>query len=450
MPTPSIKRARLANTGILLAFLFSIAIASEFDDARKAFRAGRCQKAIRLARQVISESRFAPAQVKEDRTTRLRQWEGTWADCKEQLPPEYQSQLSRYNEEYQRVLALRKGAAKTDEACDLLRRAALFTNQVKQQTSECPCRDMTRVVENLLRKVMVLCPKPCGEIDKEVEDILKGVLLLSGNIKLSTKLLKEKKVSSFRKRIRGYRGQLLRDMDKADSLREKGEYCLGRKGNRNLGLIVGTTQSLAKGLKHIDQMCGFVQSLHGRIQRQARRDKAFRDSVDLFFKQVNQVVDQWLVVNAPGDREKMLTLEKGTSQKMHDMFFKLAKIDLERSLLLLERPTWEKQREIVRLRAMQFEGDLTPEEQRQLLDLRNQVVTRIYYSIPWPVRFWDEQRTAALIALALGAILVIAVVSILVFRIRARVKRRRVLAQASPTTPPPPVPPEHRVEDTKS
>lgn len=417
-----VKTAKRVSCSILLVACW--AAAADFGDAQKAFSANRCKNAIQTGEQVSRRSSNLPPQVREDQETELKKWRAVLNACTELLPAQYREQIANLEKEYAETMKLPKSALSTDQSCDLLRRIALFVNEVKASQLECECLDYVSEAEAFIKKSAGLCPEPCKQADQQLEGALKSVYMISSNIKLSSNLLKLNQVGDFRKRVRRYKFQLLSDKTKVDSLANSMDYCLSRAANRNVGLIQGAADNLAHGLGVLDRICGYLETIQHQAGEEAGRNRAFRDSIDLFYEQVSGVVDQWLAVSTPGDQPGTASLQKSTVEKMHDMFFKLAKVDLQRSLYLLDRPVDEKKREIVRLQSLSFVKDLAPEESRQLDELRHNIITKLYMSIPWPIRFWEAKRATAIIVLASIALVIAGLIVALVY-IRGRRRDRQ-------------------------
>ncbi len=407
-------------TSILLSAIFFSVSGFDFDDAEKAFRGGRCRKAVSIGTEVIQNSYHAPEKIKEDRMEKLDKWQQALRDCKKMLPEDYESKIDEFNKEFEEIIVMENTAVKTDDACELLRRVTVFTNDVKYTLAECQCLDYSKDLEKLVRKVMVLCPKPCKEAETEIKILVDDLNNIKRDIKISTGLLKSRRIKSFRKKIVKYKERVTKNGEKATEMLTTMDFCLGRKSNRELGFISGNTESLVQGLDNIDQMCSFIQSLHRKIRLQQKRNKSFRDSVGDFFSQVNNVIDKWVLTSTAGDRAKNMAMQKSTDQQMHDMIYKLAKVDLKRSLFLLDSPTEEKKREIARLQTLTFEGQLSKEEISELNELRNKVSQKLFLSIPWTVRLWDHQRGVAITILVVASVSIIGLIIGLFFLIKGR------------------------------
>ncbi len=422
----SIKKAKHAACSLVLTAALCVG-AADFGQANKNFRSGHCGKAIQMGEQVSRRSPNLPAQVRADQEAELQKWRAALAACTQMLPAQYKEQLARFESEYHAVAKSSRGAATTDRACELLRRISVFVSEVKASQLECECLDFVSEVEQLQKKSVALCPEPCRQADQQLDDVLKNVYSISSNVKLSANLLKLNQVGDFRKRIRRYKFQLLANKDQVDSLMGSMDYCLSRSANRNVGLIQGAAENLANGLGVLDRICGYLENIQSQSTNNAVRNSAFRDSIDQFYSQVSGIVDQWLAVSTPGDNAGNVSLQESTGAKMHDMFFKLAKVDMQRSLYLLDRPVDEKKGEIARLRSLSFERDLDPEEARQLDELRNHLIQKLYLSIPWPIRFWEAKRATAIVILAAAALVFAGLLVLLVHLLGRRRDRQRIM-----------------------
>jgi hypothetical protein len=425
---PKVKPVFLTSLFILFAVSF-IAKAAVFEDAKKAFQKGKCRKAVEIGNEVVQSSRYVPEQIKEERSDALEAWRNALSECENALPPQYPAQIEKFEKEFAEITALGRGASKTDAACDLIRKLSIFLNDVKMSQTECHCTDFVLETQELLRRMMVLCPEPCKEADAQTEQSLNNLLLLSNDIKLSAELIKNKQTQNFRRKIKGYQADLSAARQNADTLMSQMDFCLGRKGNRNLGIITGTAENLSLGLGYIDQLCGMVENLQRKTQEQTKKNKLLRDSMEMFMNQINSVVDQWLQSSMPTADQagNNMMIQKNMSQQMREMIFKLAKIDMERSLYLLDSPVEEKSLEIARLKSLKFEGQLMPEESNQLEELRQKVITKLYYSIPWPVRFWHEKRNLTILIICSAIFLVLAsITAIIIKAIRSRRKKNKV------------------------
>lgn len=400
---------------LLLSGIFFLASGLTFNNARDAYRDGSCRQAIEIARRINQRSSHLPDQVRKDRLVEIRKWHKALNVSTSLLPKNYQEQFQAFEKEYTRIRTMPKGAAKTDRACELLRRLTLFSNRVRTLQAGCRCEDYIEDVNELVRSMIRICPAPCSDVEKQVEIMVNEVALLKESIQMSAEDFKARNINTFRERIGKYQEMLLKNKREATRLLIDQDFCLGRKGNRDLGLIIGSTEGLARGLGYLHDISGSLQMLHERLQQNAVENKMFRDSLQNFFSQVEGIMDQWLEVNLSDETDDFV-FQTSVSDRMHKMFFRMAKIDMERSLFLLGSPVQERMSEIKRLRAMQFHEGLFPAEKNELTTLRDHVAQRLYLSIPWPVRFWHEQQRVAILVLCLGGctlLLIVVLIAVL-------------------------------------